>query len=174
MDPLADTILPENPLRRVAAGLAEYRQQGQASAKARMPKGDTNLSAGYYSGISSLSRNLVALPLALVPGGQGAALSMMTAPVYGQEYGKAKDDGKSTSTAIAYGGTQALIEYATEKLPLTRLIGDVKQGTPFLRTLARQMALEVPGEQVATALQDLTEWAVLNPEKSFQIGRAHV
>ena len=168
MDPLAGTVLPENPLRRVAAGLADYRQKGQASAKARMPKGDTNLSAGYYSGISSLSRNLVALPLALVPGGQGAALSMMTAPVYGQEYGKAKDDGKSTSTAIAYGGTQALIEYATEKLPLTRLIGDVKQGTPFLRTLARQMALEVPGEQVATALQDLTEWAVLNPEKSFQ------
>lgn len=168
MDPLAGTILPENPLRRVATGLAEYRQQGQASAKARMPKGDTNLSAGYYSGISSLSRNLVALPLALVPGGQGAALSMMTAPVYGQEYGKAKDKGKSTSTAIAYGGTQALIEYATEKLPLSRLIGDIKQGTPFFKLLARQMALEVPGEQLATVLQDLNEWAVLNPEKSFQ------
>lgn len=168
MDPLAGTVLPENPLRRVAAGLADYRQKGTNSADARMPKGESNLSAGFYSGISSLSRNLVALPLALVPGGQGAALTMMTAPVYGQEYGKAKDDGKSTSTAIAYGGTQALIEYATEKLPLSRLIGDVKQGTPFFKMLAKQMALEVPGEQVATALQDLTEWAVLNPEKSFQ------
>lgn len=168
MDPLAGTVLPENPLRRVAAGLADYRQKGTNSADARMPKGDTNLSAGYYSGISSLSRNLVALPLALVPGGQGAALSMMTAPVYGQEYGKAKDKGKSTSTAIAYGGTQALIEYATEKLPLSRLIGDIKQGTPFFKLLARQMALEVPGEQLATVLQDLNEWAVLNPEKSFQ------
>ena len=168
MDPLAGTILPENPLRRVAAGLADYRQKGTNAADNRMPKGESNLSAGFYSGISSLARNLVALPIALVPGGQGTAMTLMTAPVYGQEYGKAKDEGKNTSTSIAYGGTQALIEYATEKLPLSRLVGDVKQGTPFLRTLARQMALEVPGEQVATALQDLTEWAVLNPERSFQ------
>lgn len=168
MDPLAGTILPENPLRRVAGGLAEYRQRGEASAEARMPKGEGNLSAGYYSGIASLSRNLAALPVALTPGGQGAAMTLFTAPVYGQEYGKAKDEGKSTSTAIAYGGTQALIEYATEKLPLGRLLGDVKQGTPFFKLLARQLALEVPGEQAATLLQDLNEWAVLNPEKTFQ------
>jgi hypothetical protein len=29
------------------------------------------------------------------------------------------------------------------------------------------MATEIPGEQLATVLQDLNDWAVLNPEKPF-------
>lgn len=167
MDPLAGTVLPENPLRRVAEGIREYQEQGNAAVKALRPETTNNFSAGFHSGIESLARNLVALPLALVPGGQGPAMAMMTTPVFGEEYGKAKDKGLSTSSAIAYGGTQALIEYATEKLPLAKLIGDVKQGTPFLKTVAHQLALEVPVEQVATVLQDLNEWAYLNPEKTF-------
>ena len=32
----------------------------------------------------------------------------------------------------------------------------------------RQLAAEIPGEQAATFLQDLNEWATLNPEKSLK------
>lgn len=167
LDPLAGTILPENPLRRVAAGVAEYRRSIQSQADANMPRGDGNIESGFYSGIASLSRNVAALPLAFAPGGQGAALGAMVAPVAGQEFGTARDKGLGVVPALTYGASQAAIEYATEKLPLSRLIGDVKAGTPFVQTLLRQAALEIPGEQLATVLQDLNEWAVINPDKPF-------
>jgi len=166
-DPLTGTVLPENPMRRVLQGLSSYRQGIKAQADALMPKADGILGAGYYSGIASLSRNLAALPLALLPGGQAAALTAMTAPVAGQEYGDARDQGLGVGQALSYGASQAVIEYATERLPLSRLLGDLKAGTPFYQLVARQMLLEVPGEQIATVLQDLNEWAVLNPDQPF-------
>lgn len=167
LDPLAGTILPENPLRRVGAGLTDYRRAIQQTADAWMPRGDGNVESGYYSGVASLSRNVAALPLAFAPGGQGPALGAMVAPVFGQEFGKATDAGLGVVPALTFGASQAAIEYATEKLPLSRLIGDVKAGAPFVQTLLRQAALEIPGEQVATVLQDLNDWAVINPDKPF-------
>jgi len=168
LDPLTGTVLPENPLRRAAAGLSSYRQGIEAQAKANTPKTEGVVEGGFFSGIKSLATNVAALPLALFPGGQGAALTAMTAPVGGGAYGEARDKGLNPGQAAVYGGSQAVIEYATEKLPLSKLIGDVKAGTPFFKTLAKQIALEVPGEQLATVLQDLNEWAVLNPEKPFK------
>ncbi|MCH2240946.1 MAG: hypothetical protein MK041_03210, partial [Aquabacterium sp.] len=50
---------------------------------------------------------------------------------------------------------------------MAKLIGDVKAGAPLLRTLLHNAARDVPGEQVATLLQDANEWAVLNPDKPF-------
>ena len=165
LDPL--TGVDKNPLRSAAEGLSGYRKGIEAQAKANMPKAGGNIEAGFYSGIGSLATNLAALPLAFLPGGQAAALTAMTAPVGGGAYGEARDKGIAPLQAATYGASQAVIEYATEKLPLSKLIGDVKGGTSFVKTLGKQAALEVPGEQVATALQDLNEWAVLNPEKPF-------
>lgn len=44
---------------------------------------------------------------------------------------------------------------------------DLKAGSSFAKTLATQVAKEIPSEQVATVMQDLNEWAVLNPDKPF-------
>src|SRR5213079_2899685 len=38
-NPLAGTILPENPFARVAAGVAQWRQEQEALAKGLRPKG---------------------------------------------------------------------------------------------------------------------------------------
>lgn len=167
LDPLVGNILPGNPLRATAEGLSRYRQGIDLQAQAEMPKGGNDIEQGFYSGVGSLVNNLLALPMAFLPGGQGAALTAMTAPVAGQEFGKARDEGMSPVGAASFGASQAVIEYATEKLPLARLLGDVKAGTPLFKTIARQAALEVPGEQLATILQDLNEWAALNPDKPF-------
>lgn len=167
LDPLVGRILPGNPLRATAEGLSRYRQGIERTAQANMPQADGVVGSGFYSGIGSLARNLAALPMAFLPGGQSAALTAMVAPVAGQEFGKARDQGMAPLGALSFGASQAAIEYATEKLPLAKLLGDVKAGTPLFQTLARQMALEVPGEQMATVLQDLNEWAALNPQKSF-------
>jgi hypothetical protein len=165
--PLAGTILPENPFARVSEGLRKYQETISGQAKAMMPKGEGIIESGIYSGLASLSSNLATLPLALMPGGQAAALTAMTLPVGGGAYGEAKDKGLTTAQSLIYGTSQAAIEYATEKLPMNKLIGDLKVGTPFYKTLATQVALEIPGEQLATVLQDMNEWAALNPEKPF-------
>jgi hypothetical protein len=167
-DPLAGTILPENPMRRVASGLAEYRDRTSQQSANAMPQTNGVIDGGFYSGVASLSRNMAALPLAFAPGGQGAALTAMTAPIGGEEFSKARAAGTSPVQALTYGASQAAIEYATEKIPVSRLLGDLGAGSSFIKTLSRQIAAEVPGEQVATILQDLNEWAVLKPDASFK------
>ena len=167
LDPLDGTILPENPFRRVAAGFEALGQSADAGAKANRPKSEGIISSGINSGIESLSQNLLALPLAFVPGGQSAYLSSMVAPVAGNAYSDAREKGISPTESAVYSASQGLIEYATEKLPVQYLIKDLKVGSPFYKVIAHQMASEIPGEQIATILQDLNEWAVINPDKPF-------
>lgn len=172
--PLLDWLEPVqavggNPLRRLAEGFATQGATAARTAERLSPPQAGTLAGGVSSGVQSFTTNALALPLALFPGGQGAALSMMTAQTGGQSYQQAREQGLPMSQALPFAASQAAIEYATEKIPLARLIGDVKASTPFFQTLAKQAALEVPGEQIATVLQDMNEWAVLpeNAGKTF-------
>jgi GNAT superfamily N-acetyltransferase len=160
---LAARLLPENPFERLAQGVARWRQQQDAIAKDMVPRGGGPISSGYYAGLQSAGQTAAALltrdprnVLGLLSGVQGGA-----------SYGQARDRGVAPGQAAAYGASQAAIEYATEMIPVSRFLTDFKAGTPFASMLARQIAAEIPGEQVATMLQDLNEWAVLNPEKPF-------
>lgn len=167
--PLAGRVLPVDVGGMIARDLSAYRQGIEADAKRWAPQADGVLSGGWYSGLSSLSRNLASLPLLFAPGGQGAALAGMTLPVAGAEYGKARDAGLGVGPALTFGASQGLIEYATELIPVTKLLGDLKAGASLPRMLANQIAAEIPGEQVATVLQDLNEWAAIdaNAGKAF-------
>lgn len=157
-----------NPLRRLAEGFANIGRADAATQASLRPQGpQNNIGAGFFSGVESLTQNLLALPMAFAPGGQGAALTMMTASTGGNSYQDAREKGLGMAQALPFAASQAAIEYATEVIPLTRLLGDVKAGTPIFQTLMRQIGAEIPGEQVATILQDLNEWAVLNPDKPF-------
>ena len=168
-DPLVGRILPGNPLRATAEGLSQYRQGIEAQAKANTPKADGIVGAGVVSGLQSLATNIASLPMLLAgPAGQRAYMTQMTAPVFGQAYGDARDKNVSPIQALSFGVSQATIEYATERLPLAKLVGDLKVGAPLYKVVANQLATEIPGEQLATVLQDLNEWAVLNPDKSFK------
>jgi len=169
-DPLVGRVLPANPLRATAEGLAQYRRSIEAQAKANTPKAEGVVGAGVISGVQSLSTNLASLPLLLFggPGGQQAYMTQMVTPVFGQSYGEARDKNVAPLQALSFGVSQAAVEYATEKLPVAKLIGDLKVGAPLYRVVANQLATEIPGEQLATVLQDLNEWAVLNPDKPFR------
>lgn len=156
-----------NPLRRLAEGFGQIAGDNAATAKALAPKADGIIEAGYFSGVQSLVQNLLTLPMAFAPGGQPAALTGMVSMTGGQAYQEARDQGLPMQTAIPFAVSQAAIEYATEKIPLGRLIGDVKAGAPAFQTVLQQIAAEVPGEQAATILQDLNEWAALNPDRPF-------
>lgn len=165
--PLAGTVLPEDIGARMAAKFGQYRQEQKDFANSLMPQSSGNVESGFYSGLQSFGQNLLTLPAAVLTGNPALVLGPMTASVGGDAYGQARAAGLSVPESIAFGGSQAIVEYATEKLPLGRLLGDLKAGTPFFKTLARNIALEVPQEQAATVLQDMNEWAALNPEKPF-------
>lgn len=132
-----------------------------------MPETSNVWEAGVNAGVVSLFQQGPGLLGAVVSRNPNVALSIMGAQVGGEAYGEAKDKGKSTPEALAYGSTQAAIEVITERLPVNALLGDVAAGSGFFKTLGKQLALDMPGEQVATVLQDLNEWATLNPEKPF-------
>lgn len=168
-DPLVGRILPGNPLRATAEGLSAWRQNIEAQAKANTPKAEGVVGAGVISGVQSIATNIAALPMIFAgPSGQRAYMTQMTAPVFGQSYGEARDKNVAPLQALSFGVSQATIEYATEKLPMAKLIGDLKVGAPLYKVVANQLATEIPGEQLATILQDLNEWAVLNPDKPFR------
>lgn len=165
--PLTGTVLPEDIGGRMAQGLSQYRQSIEATQRQWAPKSSTILERGWYSGLQSLSQNLTTLPLALLTGNPEIALGPMVAQVGGQAYGQARDKGIGVLPSLSFAASQSAIEYATEKLPVSWLLKDLKTGTSFGKTLLHQMASEVPGEQIATVFQDLNEWAVLNPDKPF-------
>jgi hypothetical protein len=98
------------------------------------------------------------------------ALSAMSKATAGQSYQDARRQGLDVSAALPYAVAQGMVEYGTEKIPMLRLLGDLKVGSSFFRTLAAQVAMEVPGEQLATVLQNLNEWAALpeNRDKSVR------
>lgn len=169
LDPLAGTVLPENPLRRVAAGFGKLQKDAQGFSQ--RIQGDTSglgfVEGAINQGGRSLGGNLVTLPLGLA-GGARAMMTPLVGSEFGRSYGGARDKGLQPFEAAAFGASQAAVEYATEKMPVAKLLGDVKAGATLTRMLRNQVLTEVPGEQIATLLQDLNSWAALNPDKSLR------
>lgn len=172
LDWLDNTSMPGgNPLRRVAEGFAMQGASAEAKAKALSPAVPGVVAGGISSGVQSLTQNLLTLPMAFLgPGGASAALTGMVSMTGGQAYQGAREQGLPMGQAVPFAVSQAAIEYATEKIPLAVLLKNVKGGASFVKTLAVDAGLEIPGEQIATVLQDLNEWAVLpeNKDKPFK------
>lgn len=156
-----------NPARRLSEGFGIIAEQNRSDAAAARPQGNGILEAGYYSGIESLTQNAITLPLAFTPGGPAASLAAVGTFTGGDAYQQARSAGLPHDQALRFAASQTAIEVATEQIPLLKLVGDVKAGAPLREVVMRQLASEIPGEEVATLLQDLNEWAVLNPEKPF-------
>lgn len=169
-EPLAGTILPENPIRRLAEGVADIRRGQQQLAKTTagpLPEDAGLVRRGVQSGLQSVGSQAPGLIASVVTGNPAYALSAAGISVGGSEAVEAVEAGMDPAGAIIYGLSQASIEVATEMIPVSRLLGDIGAGTGLLKTLGRQAVAEIPGEQVATILQDLNEWAALNPDKPF-------
>lgn len=171
LDPLAGTVLPENPLRRVAAGLEEIRK-GQARAADRLA-GPADPDAGLVersinSGFRSFGQMLPGLVGSVATGNPTFALASAGLQQGSQSATRALDAGQSALRAVGYGAADATAEVVTEMIPVGRLLKDLKAGAPFFKLLARQIATEVPTEMVATAWQNFNEWAALNPDKPFR------
>ncbi len=150
-------------IRATYTGLAAGKN---AKANATRPMARNSTEAGLYSGFESVPQNLAALVVGFATRNPETAAGMMALPVAGNEYGKARAKGLSPDKAMNYAVMQGSVEYLTEKIPASRLLGDVVAKSPLAKTIMKQLVAEVPGEQVATFLQDMNEWATLNPDKS--------
>jgi hypothetical protein len=125
------------------------------------------LERSIYGGIESASLSLSALPTLFLPGGQGIFLGTLGGVTAGHSYAEARDKGLSVGHASAFGIGQGAIEAATELIPAKWFLDDLAKNAPAWKLIRNNLLAEIPGEQVATATQDLNEWANLHPDKPF-------
>lgn len=159
-------ILPDAFGGRVSGFFAEQRQASKATGDAWMPKADGLLESSWHSGVRSLGLNLLQLPLG-VGGKMTPLLTSMGLNTGGQAYGEARDKGRSVPESLTFGASQGIVEAGTEMFGMPALLSMLKPGG-FGKKAMEYLIKEQGGEQIATHLQDLNEWATLNPEKSFK------
>ncbi|QCW21969.1 lysis protein [Caulobacter phage Jess A] len=147
--------------------ITTMRKATKTASDAAMPKTDNPWAAGVDSGVVSLVQNAPILAAAVATKNPMLALGGAGALTGGQAYGDARDAGLSPTRSRVYAGIQGGIEVATEKLPIEALVGDVVKHSGLAQTIMHQLITEVPGEQVATAAQDFTEWAMIHPDRPF-------
>ena len=157
------------PLDKVSEALGGHRQRSKAFADSMMLETDSQAVKDILGGVRSAGANIVSMVPAAAAGKASYTLGTMIGSVFGSEYGGATDEGLSVPTALTKAAIDAIIEYATEKNPASKLIEDLGIGKSFLKTMGYQQIAEGVGEQAATALQDLNAWAYLpeNKDKSF-------
>lgn len=126
------------------------------------------IESGIYSGVSSLSSQAPGLIASVATRNPSFALANAGVVSGGTAAGEALDQGLDPVAAGLFGLRDAAIEVGTELIPITRFIGDVSGGSGFFKTIRNQILTEVPGELAATTLQNLNEWATLNPDEPFQ------
>lgn len=130
------------------------------------PNFETDTARGIYSGVSSTIRQLPAIAAAVATRNPNVALGGMVAPMVPEEYGKFRQRGADPLPALAGAVGTAGTEYITEKLPMSFLVNQFGRAGAgqFLTGL---LAREVPGEQVATIVQDAIDTAIANPDKTW-------
>jgi hypothetical protein len=130
---------------------------------------DTQLGRDIQMGVESVPLSLAALAATLGTGGTATGLGLIGATTYGQSYGQARDQGVGVGRASLKSAIDAAVEVGTEYLPEKWFLHDATAHVGFGRMLADQLKAEVPGEQVATLLQDFNQWAMIdgNQGKSF-------
>jgi len=132
-------------------------------------EGEGGFARAVYSGAESITQMISLLPLSLI-GGEALVLAGMGATTGGQAMSQAGDQGVEPLRALEFGAGQGLIEAGTELLPVHFALDQLKIGGKFSTFLLKELGSEVAGEETATLLQDLNEWAVLpeNKDKTFR------
>lgn len=159
----------DNQVAQLSAYYKALAKQAEARGDALDPPDDSVVGGGLSGGVNSLLQSSKYLPIALAGGPVGAvaALGGMVAETIGQSYLKADAKGLPLLAKLIYGISDGVVEYATEKGPLGALVHSIKAGTPLGKAILQNAMKEMKGEQTATVLQDLNEWAALNPDKPF-------
>lgn len=142
-----------------------YKQQGAARTALgeQIAPSQQNLGFGEaaaYSGVESIGGSAPAM-LAGVAAGPAASLALMGATSAGVSYVEGERQGLDPRTNMVYAGTAGLIEIITERVPATKLLDDILQGTGFGKTIVRQLREELVNEQYASFFANANDWLML-------------
>lgn len=151
----------------IGKSMMELSASEKAGAEYYMPK-KTLINEAVVGGLRSAIINTPALVAGIVSRNPNVALGAMGGITYGDSYLTGKQSGLDELSSVSYAANQAIAEIATERLPAIKLLDDIGANAGMLKTIATQMAIEIPSEQVATIWQDAIDWAVLNPEKTLK------
>lgn len=169
-DPLAGTIFPENPLRRIAAGFEDFRKKSQAIGnliQGPMPADAGVFERNLYNASRSFGDMLPGLAMTLATRNPGYALYSGGVIQGGDSITDALDKGAAPIKALTLGAADATAEVFFEKFGVSRLLKDVAAGSGFGKMLFGQIIREVPGEMATTLVQNFNEWALIHPDKPF-------
>ena len=162
-------LLPEDPFGRGAEYWLDVRKA--AKGKAEEIRGDLTgvgvTERAAIQGIESAATMVPGLLASVITGSPAPMLAWATTNTFGESTGEALEKGISSEKSLLLGTADATVEYATEVMPALKLLGDLKVGSSYFKTLLNQMLIEGYQEQIATALQDLNQWAIVNPERPF-------
>ena len=157
-------ILPRSELEKQE----DIRRAAQVAAETAhsTPEFETATGAGIYGGLSSTLRQLPGLALSVAT--MNPAPSLLSAGVGSgaEAYGRYRARGATAGEAAAGGILEGTIEVATEYLPMSFFVNKLAKANvgQFVTGL---LAREIPGEQVATLLQDAVDTAIANPDKTW-------
>lgn len=154
---------PDRDMRNRRQAVQERRAGNEAYVEANRPQVDGWFSRNLLAGVESVPMTLGAL----ITRNPSAGSTLLGGVVGGSEYQAGREKGLNPFRASVFGATQGAIETLTERIPVSRLMSDIAAKSPVGKTLINQLVAEIPGEQAATFLQDLNEWASLNPEKTL-------
>lgn len=152
----------------VSEELSKIRRGQQAQAEFFRPESTGSVERGIYSGIESVGITAGALAATLASKNPAFLLYAPPAISGGAAYAEAKDEGAAPLKATAYALRNTAIEYWTERLPGLKLLEGATGKTGLMQMSREFLAREIPGEQIATHLQDLDRWVTLHPEGTFK------
>lgn len=163
-DLVTDPETPEGEARTARYNRAREQQDFRASLA--RPEFDTWLADATYGGFESLAQTAPALALSIGTGTAAPGLLIMGAQSYGEAYGRYRGRGAARGAASLGAGGEASVEVLTELLPMKFVVDRFgKAGmTDFLKGM---LGREVPGEQIATFVQDAIDTAIANPDKTW-------
>jgi len=168
--PLVGTVLPENAFARGEAALlrraGELNQFADAEIAPVLAR-QKGMARDVMEGWGSFIPSMTSMALTAVTRMPAAGLGFAGATSGGGAYVEGREGGLAPAEALMYGLGEGVVEAGTEMIPALKIVDDLVPGAPLHKMLLNQLAAEIPGEQIATILQDLNAWAYLNPEKTL-------
>jgi hypothetical protein len=137
-------------------------------------KGTWNQYAKHYTGLAlgSISRKLPGMAAGAAVtyatgnpvAGANTALGVMGAMTAGEKYPEMREKGFSVPESLITAGGYGAAEVIGEKMPLDNLF---KQGMPFVKKVAAQMGLEIPGELLTETLEAAMDKNTIDPKMTL-------
>ncbi len=163
----APIFVPQGNTTRMLSEFASESVQQSNREMGRATQGMGVVGRSLMQGGQSVAMNLPYQLAAVAGRNPSLALIPMSLQTGSSAYQQGIDEGLTHEQALTFAAGQSTVEYWTERTPLQWLIGDISKGTGFFKSLGKNLVAENVGEQAATFMQDMNEWASLHPEKTL-------